>query len=536
MAIEEKPSEAVNVLEAAFNRLQQRIRAPQMGHEKEVLSDLSLLFREANVMDPSGRVAKILADDVIPKISKSPERWASSAPPNIYGSVSPGSFARPSSDIDTASSLAAAKIQKAIASGEIKGWETMTSDQKTLIAHKYFFSEIGSATDQHLQNLKRDEAFMEDHKGDTQANINAARGKDENGNPTSGWGQTFRHPIDSTLPGIAGFLPDLAQVIVASRGGRGAAGLIKGSGTVAKVARPVIESASGMLPFAKHEVDAGYAAPIEQALEILRNQDPPIPPTYDNLVRLYEIADAAHKANPTEFKSIDQLHSDAVKKGYQRGAAMIAVAGPMAGASLAAKKAGDYILPRVLPGYTPKFVYDPKSGFQFTPGNKGGQQAFREMTKGEVISTDPIMTRAASAAKDAWRNFKEPPIMPGSFATAPIPGVTRALGGVADGAFQIGGNMLGMSTMEPTAKLFSDEGHLITPDDFEQGALMGLQFAPMHLGAFRGFGYRPDQIWMPAMPRGELAKMFVYDQLNRTPTAPKAPTLTPPPPPTIGGP
>lgn len=537
VGITDKPSEGVNVLEAAYNRLQQRLRAPQLGHEKEVLSELSLLFREANGMDPSGRTAKIIANDILPKISQDPERWVRHAQPNIYGGVSPGSSLRPGSDIDTASAIAADKISRAIKSGEIKGWDTMTSDQKNMVAHRFFFQEIGSATSQHLANVSKDEAFMEDHKGDTQANINAARGKDENGNPTSGWGQTLRHPIDSTIPGIVGFLPDMAQVAIAARTGGGVANkVITGSGKLAQAGKAVITSASGMAPFAKHEIDAGYAAPIEHALALLKSQDPPIPATYDNLVKLYAMLDAKHKANPSTVKSFDQLYDDEVKRGFQRGAAMVAVAAPMAGASWVAKKAGDYILPKVLPGYTPKFIYDPKSGFQFTPGNQGGSQAFHNMTRGEVISTDPIMTRAASAAKDAWRNFKEPPIMPGSFATAPIPGVTRVLGGAADGAFQIGGNMLGMSTMEPTAKLFSGEASSITGDDWGQGALMGLQFAPLHLGAFRGFGYRPDQIWMPAMPRGDLARMFIYDQLNRTPGAPKAPTISPPPPPTIGGP
>ena len=494
-------SKAVGVFGSALDNLQRRIKSAHTTHEKEKLSELALLFREANTVDPKGKTAKIIANDIIPNVTKTP---------GLYRRVKLLQESSPDtenlvSDSDKAAGRAADRIGQAIASGEIKGWDTMDPADKATIAHRYFFDEVRSVTDSRIKNINSGDEFMQAHGGQTQAEINAERKRDENGKPTNTWKEFWRHPIDMSVPGIAGFLPDMVQLAIAARGGRAAAAEIPGTGRLARIARPIVENVATMLPFAKHEIDAGYAMPIEHAMAYLRDNGLPL--TYDNLVGVYQRIDEANKADPNN-KSADVLYQEEVNKGRARALGTASAGVPIAGVGYLANAAKNYVMPRLFSGHNPAFIHE-GTGWKMNPGNISGfEEALGSKAPG-----------VGEALKRFGRDYMEHPIYPGSLATVPISNAQKWGIGAAEFGANVATSAASLATMEPTAKLVSnpfltqEQQQEITWDDAAGGAMMGLQFSLLHPP--RPWSHRPDKIHIPTMaktPEGVSTLQDLYIQ------------------------
>jgi len=486
---DEKP---VGVFKAAFNALSNRFAGDVLKRDQEALSELALALTDQR-FNPNSKTSKRLAQDVVGKANEGGGYHAKNYVQFHGVPMDPGKRAPHLKkwDADFGFEVAAERIKTDIKNGKIQGWDTMSQDQKLALAHEYYFRDHREVTDQHLRGMKFTEKNMAKNSGRTQTAMNLERRVDENGNPTNGIREFFRHPVDTSLPAISGFLPDMGMMVATGGVGAEAAGAIKGASLLARAARPVVQSAIAMSPFAKHEVDQGCAAPIQEIIGLMRKPRPGhpngLPITYDEIARVYAGIAEAHRLNPEKNKSAEQYYDDAVNKGLLRAAGITAASAPMAAVSHWGGKAVDKIAGKVFKGYDPVYSFNPATGFSLQPAKPG--------------------------------TFWQPPIHPGSFATEPIPAATKWLANPATGIANLGVAGASLSTMEPTAKLFSGEADQIGLRDIENGFTMALGFGPLHLkqAVTPLVRYRPDQIHIPTMaadPSGRgletLQDMYIY--------------------------
>lgn len=486
----------VGVLEAAMNALESRLSGDVLTEKQKALSELALLFGDAK-FNPNSKTSKRLIEEVIPR-AKDGGGYHAANYVRFHGApVEPGKKAPAihSWDADFGFDVAAERIKADIKSGKIQGWDTMPQDQKIALAHGYYFKDHRETTDRELKGMKFTEKVMSENSGRTQTAMNVERRMDENGNPTNGIREFFRHPIDTSLPAIAGFLPDMALMVATGGVGTEAQAAIKGASLAARAARPVVQSAITMSPFAKHEVDQGYAAPIQEVIGLMRRERPGypngLPINYDEIARVYQGIAEAHRLNPDKNKSAQEYFDEAVNRGLLRAAGVTASAAPMAAVSHFGGKVVDKIAGKVFKGFDPVYSFDPKTGFSLAPAKPG--------------------------------TFWQPPIYPGSLATEAIPATTKWLVNPARGAGNLVVSGASLSTMEPTAKLFSNEADQIGLRDIENGFTMALGFSPLHFKQFVTPFERhmPDRIHIPTMmetPEGKAAleDMFIIEGIRKT--------------------
>ncbi|CAB4198921.1 hypothetical protein UFOVP1325_37 [uncultured Caudovirales phage] len=488
----EKP---VGVFKASMNALSNRLAGAVLTKDQEALSELALALTDQR-FNPNSKTSKRLAQDVVGKANEGGGYHAKNYVQFHGAPMEPGKRAPHLRewDADFGFEVAAERIKTDIKNGKIQGWDTMPQDQKLALAHEYYFRDHREVTDQHLRGMKFTENNMAEDSGRTQTAMNLARRYDEKGNPTNGIKEFFKHPVDTSLPAISGFLPDMGMMVATGGIGTEATAGIKGLSLLARAARPVVQNAITMLPFAKHEVDQGYAAPIQEIIGLMRKPRPGLPNglpiNYDEIARVYADIAEAHRLDPEKNKSAEQYYDDAVNKGILRAAGITAASVPMAAVSHWGGKAVDKIAGKVFKGYDPVYSFDPKTGFSLQPARPG--------------------------------TFWQPPIYPGSIATEPIPAATKWLANPATGIANLGVAGASLSTMEPTAKLFSGEADQIGLKDIENGFSMALGFAPLHLkqGITPFERYRPDQIHIPTMmeaPEGRdtLQDMYIIEGMRK---------------------